>query len=172
MKTKKLLYFSLATLGFSATPIYAVCPLCVVAIGAGLGLSKYLGIDDTISGLWIGAMLWALVVITIDWLEKKKWLTIWRNTRNILIILFYYGLTIWPLWEKGFIGQPSHEIWRIDKLILGIIIGTLTLGISDESYKIIKKTNNGHAQFPYQKVVMPIVALLIFSLMFYFLIIV
>ena len=45
----------------------AVCPLCVVAIGAGLGLSEYLGIDDTISGSWIGAMLIATAWWNINW---------------------------------------------------------------------------------------------------------
>ncbi|HRZ29924.1 MAG TPA: hypothetical protein P5052_04275 [Candidatus Paceibacterota bacterium] len=29
----------------------AVCPVCTVAIASGVGLCRYLGIDDLISGL-------------------------------------------------------------------------------------------------------------------------
>ena len=52
---RKLFYFSLpALLALVALPAQAVCPVCIVAVGAGLGLSEYLGIDDTIAGVWIG----------------------------------------------------------------------------------------------------------------------
>jgi hypothetical protein len=35
-------------------------------------------------------------------------------------------------------------------------------------YQILKKKNNGHAYFPFQKVVMPIVGLALMSVAFYF----
>ncbi len=169
MKFKKTLLYTIpATLIFSAQATYAVCPLCVVAIGAGLGLSEYLGIDDTISALWIGALLWGMTDWTIQWFKRKKWLIAWSWGRDLLIFLFYYGLTIWSLWDKGYIGHPFHQLWGIDKLLLGIAIGTITLIVSDESYKVMKKNNHNHAYFPFQKVIMPVVALAILSIVFYF----
>lgn len=42
--------------------VLAQCPVCTVAIGVGVGLCRYLGIDDLITGLWIGALLLALGV--------------------------------------------------------------------------------------------------------------
>jgi len=171
MKLKKTLLYAIpASLMASTTATYAVCPLCVIAIGAGLGLSEYFGIDDTISGLWIGALLWGIVDWTIRWFDRKHWLKSWVWGRDLLIFLLYYGLTIWPLWEKGYIGNPFHQLWGIDKLLLGIGLGTITLIVSDQSYEAIKKANGGHAQFPYQKVVMPIIALAILSVIFYFIV--
>ncbi len=31
-----------------------MCPVCSISIGVGVGLCRYLGIDDLISGVWIG----------------------------------------------------------------------------------------------------------------------
>ena len=168
MKIKKLLYFSLPALSLKALPVYAICPLCIVAIGAGLGLSEYLGIDDTIAGLWIGGFLIATSIWTIQWFNQKNWSFGSKKIRDILTFILFYGLTIWPLWEKGFIGHPAHVLWGIDKLILGMAIGTFAFIGATTWYKDIKKQNGGHAQFPFQKIVMPVGTLFLLSLIFYF----
>lgn len=166
---KKIYYFALPALTLLAAPVYAICPVCVVAIGAGLGLSEYLGIDDTIAGLWVGALIVAMIIWTIDWLNKKKWWLSGREWRDTLVVLAYYGLIIWPLWAKGLIGHPYHKFWGIDKLLLGIIIGSLAFLGTNMTYEDIKKKNGGHAQFPFQKVVLPIGVILFLSFVFYFL---
>ncbi|MFZ4648871.1 MAG: hypothetical protein ACOYMB_04585 [Patescibacteria group bacterium] len=148
----------------------AICPLCVVAIGAGLGLSEYLGIDDTISGSWIGAMIIAMAWWNINWFEKKG---IWnkkRKIRNILTILAYYLLVVAPLFWQGLIGQVGKTLYGIDKLALGIATGSVVFILSELWYNSIKKNNGGHAQFPFQKVVMPIINLAILGLLFYLLV--
>ena len=169
MKIKKqALYLSIPILGFGALPTYGVCPLCIIVIGAGLGLSEYLGIDDTIAGVWIGGLLIGMVTWTIDLCNKKGWFSSTKKIRDFSILLLYYLLTLWPLWTKGFIGGPFHQLWGIDKLILGITVGTFAVLGASSWYETIKKNNKGHAQFPYQKVVMPVIALSILSLAFYF----
>lgn len=67
---KKYFLTIISTLLF-ALPAKAACPVCVVAVGAGLGLSEYLGIDDSIAGIWIGGLLIALTIWTINWFNKK-----------------------------------------------------------------------------------------------------
>ena len=54
-------------------------------------------------------------------------------------------------------------------IVLGIVIGSLVFIGATLWYDNIKKKNNGHAWFPFQKVVWPVGALLIFSFIFYFL---
>jgi len=146
----------------------AVCPVCVVAVGAGLGLSEYLGIDDTIAGIWIGGLLVALIIWTINWLNKKNWLGDNKDWRDILIVVLYYGLTLWPLWGQGFIGNPANRFWGLDKLIIGIGAGSVGFLIMTLWYDKIKK-RRGRAYFPFQKVAMPVGALAVLSLVFYFL---
>jgi cellobiose-specific phosphotransferase system component IIC len=168
---KKIFYAALPALALAVTPIYtyAICPVCVIAIGAGLGLSEYLGIDDTIAGLWIGGLLVAMILWTIDWFNRKKWWMSGHQWRDLLTALAYYILTIWPLWAKGLIGHPYHQFWGVDKLILGITIGSIAFIIANLTYNDIKKKNGGHAQFPFQKVVLPVSTLLVLSIIFYFL---
>jgi len=152
-----------------ALPAKAVCPVCIIAIGAGLGLSRYLGIDDAITGLWIGGLTVAMIVWTINWAKpkiKKANTQIWWN---ILIIVAYYAMVAWPLISKNFIGHPLNKIWGIDKIIFGVTIGSLVFWGVSELYLVLKKNNGGHAHFPFQKVVMPFGALAILSFIFYLL---
>ena len=148
----------------------AVCPLCVIAIGAGLGLSEYFGIDDTLSGSWIGALLVALIWWNINWFEQKGIWTKKRQFRNILTILAYYCLVVIPLLWKGLIGKAGNTLYGIDKLALGMTLGTIVFILSEVWYNTLKKKNGGHAQFPFQKVVMPVIYLGILDLVFYLLI--
>lgn len=147
----------------------AVCPVCTVAVGAGVGFSRYLGIDDTIAGLWIGALIVSVSMWTINWMNKKKWKF---KGREILVVFLYYAISIWPLyyWEidgATVMGHPYNKIWGIDKLLLGIIIGSIVFFATAIWYNYLKKKNNNHAYFPFQKVVMPVVALAILSGIFY-----
>jgi len=168
-------FISLAALAvspFIALPAQAVCPVCVVAVGAGLGLSEYLGIDDTIAGLWIGGLLVALTVWTINWFNKKNWLADkkpLRQVRDILTAILYYAMVIGPLAIKGIIGNPFNRFWGIDKLILGITVGSAGFLSATLWYNRIKK-RRGRAHFPFEKVAMPVGALAILSLIFYFLV--
>jgi hypothetical protein len=142
----------------------AICPLCAVAVGAGVGLSEWLGIDDTITGLWIGGLIVSLIVWTIYWLNKKN---ICFRGRKIIISLMYYLIIIVPLYPLGIMGHPLNTLWGIDKLLLGIILGSVFFFIAGMWYFYLKKRNNGRAYFPFQKVVMPIAPLLILSAIFY-----
>jgi len=179
--SRQLFYIITPLLSFAALPAYAVCPVCIVAVGAGLGLSEYLGIDNTIAGLWIGGLLVSMIVWTINWFNKKKWFTspmggLFRSSgqfnnqdlRDIIIVILYYGLTFWPLWSKNLIGHPASRLWGIDKVVLGTVVGSLVFLLMTLWYNNIKK-RRGHAHFPYEKVAMPVAGLLIFSFLFYFL---
>jgi hypothetical protein len=167
----KKIHLSLATLAtiLIATPAQAVCPVCVVAVGAGLGFSRYLGIDDTITGLWIGGLTVAMIAWTINWARPKIKKEKTRKWWNAFIVIAYYAMIAWPLATKNFIGHPLNKIWGVDKIILGIVLGSAIFWGTSELYLILKKKNNNHAHFPFQKVVMPFGALALMSLFFYLL---
>lgn len=164
---KKLLFLSLPTLSLFALPAKAVCPVCVVAVGAGLSLSEYLGIDDTIAGVWIGGMIVSMIAWNINWFNKKGWMFGNKDLRDILTTIIYYTMVIWPLMSKGIIGNPTNKLFGMDKLALGIVFGSLAFLSSTLWYNNIKKNNGGHAQFPFQKVAWPVGSLIILSLVFY-----
>lgn len=147
----------------------AVCPVCIVGVGAGLGFSRWLGIDDIVASLWLGAMLVGLSLWTISWLDKKK---IKFKGRKILIFVAYYGLTavsLWPFPQYTNIGHPGHSLWGIDKLVLGIVIGSIVFAAAVLGHEKLKKHHGDKSYFPLQRVIVPIAVLVIFSLIFYFL---
>jgi len=144
----------------------AFCPVCVVAVGAGLELSHYLGIDDVVTGLWIGALLVGLSAWTLEWLKNKN---ITFRGEKTLTYFAYYALTIFPLYWYGFMGQDNHFFWGLDKLLLGIILGSVIFFLGGMLNLQLKKQNGGKVYFPFQKVVIPVGLLLVLSFVFYFL---
>lgn len=162
---RKILTYLAGTSVFIATTVHAQCPVCTVAAIGGVGLARWLKIDDTITGLWIGGLLVSVSLWTINWLKSKKW-SFWQD--KIIVPLFYYATTIIPLYTYKIIGHPNNILWKMDKLVLGIIIGSIFFWAITLRYEEIKRKNNGHAQFPFQKVVLPVGTLGILSLIFYF----
>lgn len=147
--------------------VFAVCPVCTVAVGAGVGLSRWFGIDDLITGLWIGGLIVSLIMWTLNFLKKRN---VNFKGKKIIIILLFYLLTILPLYFTNIMGHPQNIfIFGIDKLLFSIIIGSISFYIGGNFYEYLKDKNKGHAHFPFEKVVMPIAPLIILSIFFYFL---
>ena len=146
--------------------VHAVCPVCTIAVGAGIGLSRWLGIDDTITGLWVGGLVVSMTMWTVNWFNKKNF---HFKGRIITTTLVYYGLIIIPLYFTGVMGHTLNTLWGMDKLGVGIVLGSISFFAAAQWYEVIKRRNNGHAYFPFQKVVMPISPLILLSILFYFL---
>lgn len=166
---KNILYVSLLSLfGLSfSNYAFAICPVCSIAVGAGVGFSRWLGVDDLITGLWIGALIVSMTVWTIDWFKRKN---IKFKFSGLIVTLFYYAITLVPLYYGGIIGQLNPFFLIFDKLTVGIIVGSIVFLLVSKWYLILKEKNGGHAYFPFQKVVMPIGSLTILSFIIYLLI--
>jgi hypothetical protein len=149
---------------------YAVCPICTVAVGAGLGLSRWLGIDDAVSSIWIGGLLMSVSFWSIDWLGKKNFKILRKLSKNriaALSFIFWYALTIIPLWMGGVIGHPLNTILGIDKIIFGTVLGSLGFLAGVWIDKKVRKIK-GKQLFVYQKVVFPTISLVLLSLLIYY----
>lgn len=163
-KAFKVFMGALATLAIIGKT-YAVCPVCTVAVVGGVVLAEKYGIDNTITGVWIGGLTVSLIVWTINWLQKRK---INFKAMDLVVTLIWFALIPVPLFLKDYIGAAEKTLWGIDKMILGMIIGAIVFYAVANWYEIIKKNNNGKAYFPFQRVVMPVLGLLILSAIFYF----
>ena len=148
----------------ATVPAHAICPVCTVAVGAGLGLSRWLGISDSVTGVWAGALLFSVSMWTINWLRSKK---ISFKGMGPIVFAVYYGITLVPLYLTGVIGHPFNDIFGIDKLVFGILIGSFVFMVAVWGYETIKKKNGGKAWFPFQKVAMPVVFTAVASLIMY-----
>ncbi len=167
---KKLSLFSLLTsAGLSLAPAAsAICPICTIVVSSGVGLSRYLGVDDSVSGLWVGGLTVSAIVWTIDWMEGKK---IIFKGRNLLTWLAYYALVLSSFYYTNLINDPIQTLCSCatDKLFLSIVTGSAAFGMGANWYYYTKEKNGGKALFPFQKVVFPVIPLILLSLFFYFL---
>lgn len=167
----KLIKISLLTTIFfslSTKISYAQCPVCTIAVGAGLGISRYLGIDDLVAGVWLGGFLISFSLMSANWLYKKNFFKkIKKNYLNFGSFIFYFLLTFLPLHFADITGHPFNKIAGIDKLLVGSFVGTL---VFLASIYLDKKLREKYKKqfFNYQKVVLPVTLLAIVSLIFYF----
>lgn len=149
-----------------AQPAQAVCPLCTGAVVIGLGVSRWLGIDDSVTGLWIGALLIMLSLWTINWLKKKniRW-----PLRKLTVWLVYIALIIGGLYFYGAFGHPLNKLWGFDKLALGIASGIIVATLALQIHSRLKIKNEGKSYFAMQRTIFNLIGLILATLAFYFL---
>ncbi|MFA6423338.1 MAG: hypothetical protein WCW17_02695 [Patescibacteria group bacterium] len=164
---KKTIFYSVISFLIITIPAKALafCPVCSVTLVAGLGISEYYHIDDTVSGLWIGALTMSMVIWTVNWLDKKS---IKFMFRKIFVLLFYYLSILIPLYLYHFIGKGFNKIWGMDKLTLSITIGSIIIIISYYFHNYLRAKNNNKVYFPFQKTIIPVSLIIIASLIFYY----
>jgi len=157
---KKLLTTLLCMLPISAFANPA-CPVCTIAIGAALPLTRRLGVPDMVAGIWVGAFLAILGYWIIKFFDKRGWRFWGRNTIILALSVasigfVYLGATPYnPCTYFGFL--------KIDPVLFGTIIGAVLFIATEKIYDFMKAHNNGHAHFPFEKVVLPIIVLSIAS---------
>lgn len=128
-----------------------MCQICTIAVGAGLGLSRWLGVSDAISGIWVGALILSSSLWFSSWLIKK-----FPATRYLSIIAssILFIITLLSLYFTNLL---------TNKLVIGIATGSLTFLLGIWADKKVRKIK-GRQLFNFQKVVFPVVLLLISSL--------
>lgn len=167
---KKLLFGFIAMIVASGVA-HAFCPVCTVAVGAGLEGARILGVSDVITGLWAGGLMLSLSAWTAGYMRDHG------ITNRLLIALnyvVYYGIL--ALIYVLPVGHPTLRfdattLWGVDQFLLGTIIGSVVFLLAGKWYERIKANNGGHAWFPFQKVVWPLGALIIVTLIFWLFII-
>ena len=157
---RKLLVAMLALLPMKvfANP---ACPVCTIAIGAGLGIARRLGVPDAVVGLWAGAILALLGYWTLKFMDKKNWHFWGRDTIVIVASVAMVGFI--------YLGEVTYYPTEIcgglvmDPVLFGTVCGALIFVVTGKLYQWMKAKNGGHAHFPFEKVVLPLVALALAS---------
>ena len=163
MKTFTFLLSSALFLIFTK-PVQAVCPICTAAVAGGLGISRWLGIDDSVVGLWIGALVVSASLLLANIFEKK-WPQLPAKRAMSLIMFALFFLPI--LWLIGVIGLPGNTLMGVDKILLGIGFGGLIFFLAVVLDTYLKKINDGKVIIYYQTVIIPVFLLSLASFIFY-----
>lgn len=174
---KKLFVLTLGFLSplFFASTAFAHCPLCVAGAGVGLSLSRFLGIDDSITGVWLAALLGAVSFWTDSYLSRKRKIPFLQPA----LYLVFFGTTVWSFYALNdyaiekfqfyLINPHAGKIFGVDKLTFGLVSGGLLFYLIDVIDDwIIKKS--GKVFFPYQRIIISLGSMLVLSLGIYLLI--
>jgi len=152
--------------------VHAHCPLCTGAAIGGVTLARVFGVDDSITGIFMGAM----IASTALWFSKVAKKKISFPLQNTAFIAASFFLTVIPFYAAGLItnfdmvkSMPAHHailglgVFGIDKLLTGILFGTFgiwfALWLSD-----VVKENRGKSLWPFQGVSFVVIASVAMSL--------
>jgi hypothetical protein len=143
---------------------HAVCPICTIAVGAGLGISRWIGIDDAITGIWVGGLILSSGLWLADWISKKKWRIPYLKLISVLIMFLF---VIPPLYWSKMIGLPGNLILGMDKVLFGTIAGSVIFLLGVWVDKWLRAKNNGKVYIYYQRVIVPVFLLSLASFILY-----
>lgn len=138
-----------------------VCPVCTIAVAVGVGVLREFGVSDIITGIWLGALIVSSIAWMIDWLNRKN---IHFLFRKILVIISFYAIFIWPLYLWKIMGNPANVIFGMDKLLFGVIIGTIIFILAILADMYLRSLNESQVMINYQKVIIPLSFLTIASI--------
>lgn len=142
----------------------AHCPLCVAGAAVGITLTRWIGVDDSITGIWIAALLGSSSFWLTNWVMSKYGDKIKNNLRLLVKPFFYiliFGSTIWSFYKFQLIIRMD-QIMGFDKLAFGMLVGGISFYLLD--YLKIKR------YFPYQKIVINLGMIILLSIFDYILI--
>jgi len=165
-----IIYFLItfiALLFTTAGSVSAHCPLCVAGAGAGITLSRLLGIDDSITGIWIGAFIGAIAFWTQASLGRRNKL-FFNPAIGVIIYILFLVSTIWSFYQFGLVVKHG-DIFGYDKLTFGMVVGSFVFYVVDWLNKALVK-KDGRVYFPYQRMIVSLGSVVIASIGMYILI--
>ena len=170
MKINKLLFLLLSPLLFLPRLVHAHCPLCTGAVIAGAVGAKYMGINTSIVGVFVGAAGISLGIMTAKFLKKKYF-----PLQTTIIVLLSFLLTVVPTQATmpdtmfmpvhlfGSVGSIFNTVYFTNKILFGSIIGGIVTVAAYGLHLYIKKKNQ-KVLFPFQGIALTVLALIITSI--------
>src|SRR3989344_2126707 len=145
--------------------VSAHCPLCAGAVGAAAVGASYLGIDNSIVGLFVGAFS----ISTGLWFARKIKKRYFKF-QSFSIMLSSFLFTVIP--SAKIVNDLDYislfdKIYFLDKILIGSIVGGLITLLALYLHEKIKQIN-GKVIVPYQGVFLTLILLILSSIPMYF----
>ncbi|MBS3140713.1 hypothetical protein J4405_01045 [Candidatus Woesearchaeota archaeon] len=159
---------------FLAVNVSAHCPLCTVGIGAAAMGASWLGVNNIVIGLFIGAFAMS-IGMWFSRLIKKKFIPY----QNALIIIFIFLTTVLPLLKimsyipsdyyafylslSGEYGSLLNRTYIFNLAFISSILGGIIVFLSPGISKKIKEKRQDKT-VPFQTIIITLILLLIMTL--------
>lgn len=141
------------------------CPVCMVTVGASLYIAEKSGLDKCVIGVWSGALLAIFGYFLIRWFNKKHWNFAGRDFILMALSVGSIGFM--------YLGQLTYTpiiigFLYIDSFLFSNLVGAFIFIFGVHFYAWLKAKNGGHAHFPFEKVVIPVLLTGLLSALFYY----
>lgn len=129
-----------------------------------------MGVDDSITGVWVAALLGASSFWLYSWLIGKKIRGVERYKAILkpLIYILVFASTLWSFYKFQLIIRMT-QIFGLDKLTFGMLTGGVLFYLVDFGDNLLIK-KAGKVYFPYQRIIFSLGSMIILSLVIYILI--
>jgi len=132
----------------------ACTTLCPLIVGASLTIAQRMGVKDEVVGVLAGALLAIFGYWMIRFCEKHHWNFPLRNVALMLLSISSIGFVY-----AGTLQYKPGLHWNllyIDSFLLAVLCGASAHIFGVNVYAYLKEKNGGHAHFPFEKVLIPI----------------
>ena len=151
----KMLFTLLGTLFLTSKAFAQACTaVCPAAIGLLLLIAQKMNVKIEVVGVLSGALLCIVGYILIKIFNKRNW-HFWM--RDQVLMLFAISL-VGFVYLKDLTYEP-RLVWNfifIDSFLLATLCGAAAHIFGVHLYAWMKEKNGGHAHFPFEKALVPI----------------
>lgn len=147
--------------------VMAHCPLCTAATIVGVSVTRSLGWDDAVVGVFVGAMI-VSSALWINNILKKKGVGGYEGLRIFSLTVFTFVLTVVTFYFAGLFGPANtYRIFGIEKILFGALSGGAVTFVSFFASNVIKSHNNGQVAFSYQTIILTFGVLILNAVIFW-----
>lgn len=163
-------FLVLAAATIAAKSVVAHCPLCAAATAGGVAATRLLGVDDSVTGTFIGGFVVSTALWFDNWLKKKKDGRELMPFQSTIFIIVSLALTLLTFYLAKLLGStdPAYHMFGVDKLLVGTIVGTAVTVGAFALHKWIRRARGGKSLMPFQGIVLTLLCLAITGAIFFF----
>lgn len=151
---KKLFVFVVSLLLANRVFAQACTAICPVAIGLLLAVADRMGVKIEVIGVLSGALMSIVGYILIKFFDKRNWHFWMRDKILMLIAISSIGFVY--LKDLEYKPRLHWNFIYVDSFLMAAICGAVAHISGVHLYAWLKEKNGGHAHFPFEKVVVPL----------------
>ncbi len=153
---------SIALLFLIVNPVSAHCPLCTIATGAAVSVTRFYGIDDLIVGTMIGAFTISTALWASNFLLRRNKGKNYIPHQKIVISALIFASTVISFYF--FDTNPIYyKLFGVNRLLVGLVMGSIVTWVAFGIHTLLRKINSQKNYLPAQAIILVFIFLLILN---------
>ncbi len=147
----KKLFFVFVSFLFLSSAAFAHCPLCVGATGMAVATARFYGINDMITGLFVGVfMLSTALWVHIALKKRNKG----KNYVPLQAPAIIISSILMMLVTFYFTGNWAGTMFGMSTIVVGTLIGSFVSSVTFLLHDLFRAMNNNRNYVPFQPILL------------------